>query len=154
MSHPTKTYSPHFYVQYVYRSLNHHHHDDHQHDHHHHHRCYYCQCIIIIILLLLLLLFSTTTEAINIGLQMDAKMIMLNHFSQRYPKVPVFSEKFTNRTGIAFDHMRVSYIMSHHTLQGPFTHVISDTISHTKRALPYPARMSFSRSIAGLERKL
>lgn len=38
---------------------------------------------------------------------MDAKFIMLNHFSQRYPKIPVFSEQFTKYTGIAFDHMKV-----------------------------------------------
>lgn len=39
---------------------------------------------------------------------MDAKFIMLNHFSQRYPKIPVFSEQFTKYTGIAFDHMKVN----------------------------------------------
>ena len=55
---------------------------------------------------------STTTEAINSGLGMNAELIMLNHFSQRYPKIPVFSEKFTKHTGIAFDHMRVSGICS------------------------------------------
>ena len=41
---------------------------------------------------------------------MDAKFIMLNHFSQRYPKIPVFSEQFTKHTGIAFDHMKVFLI--------------------------------------------
>ena len=51
--------------------------------------------------------FSTTTEAIESGVKMDAKFIMLNHFSQRYPKIPVFSDQFTKYTGIAFDHMRV-----------------------------------------------
>lgn len=40
---------------------------------------------------------------------MDAKFIMLNHFSQRYPKIPVFSEQFTKHTGIAFDHMKVNF---------------------------------------------
>ncbi|XP_015768967.1 PREDICTED: zinc phosphodiesterase ELAC protein 2-like [Acropora digitifera] len=50
---------------------------------------------------------STTTEAIESGVKMEAKFIMLNHFSQRYPKVPMFSERFTKYTGIAFDHMRV-----------------------------------------------
>ena len=52
---------------------------------------------------------STTTEAINVGKQMKAELIMLNHFSQRYPKIPVFSEQFTDCTGIAFDHMRVRF---------------------------------------------
>ena len=51
--------------------------------------------------------FSTTTEAIESGIKMEAKFIMLNHFSQRYPKIPLFSECFTKCTGIAFDHMRV-----------------------------------------------
>lgn len=50
---------------------------------------------------------STTTEAIESGIKMEAKFIMLNHFSQRYPKIPLFSECFTKCTGIAFDHMRV-----------------------------------------------
>ena len=50
---------------------------------------------------------STTTEAIESGLKMGARFIMLNHFSQRYPKIPVFSEQFTKHTGIAFDHMKV-----------------------------------------------
>ncbi|KAJ7372606.1 Zinc phosphodiesterase ELAC protein 2 [Desmophyllum pertusum] len=50
---------------------------------------------------------STTTEAIESGVKMDAKFIMLNHFSQRYPKIPVFNEKFTKHTGIAFDHMKI-----------------------------------------------
>ena len=44
---------------------------------------------------------------------MDAKFIMLNHFSQRYPKIPVFSEQFTKYTGIAFDHMKVKINMVH-----------------------------------------
>lgn len=50
---------------------------------------------------------STTTEAIESGVKMEAKFIMLNHFSQRYPKIPVFSEQFTKYTGIAFDHMKI-----------------------------------------------
>ncbi|XP_078348561.1 zinc phosphodiesterase ELAC protein 2-like [Oculina patagonica] len=50
---------------------------------------------------------STTTEAIESGVKMDAKFIMLNHFSQRYPKIPVFSEQFTSHIGIAFDHMKI-----------------------------------------------
>ena len=38
--------------------------------------------------------------------------------------------------------------------QGPFTHAIFDAISRTKRALPYPARMLFSRSIAWIGKKV
>lgn len=41
-------------------------------------------------------------------MEMNADFIMLNHFSQRYAKIPLFSEDFTDRVGISFDHMRVS----------------------------------------------
>jgi ribonuclease Z len=64
---------------------------------------------------------STTSEAINIGKKMNAKYVLLTHFSQKWSKVPEFvlawdevvgqerierDEKFAN-VGIAFDHMRV-----------------------------------------------
>lgn len=51
---------------------------------------------------------STTSQAIGVGVKMNADFIMLNHFSQRYAKIPLFSEDFTDRVGISFDHMRVS----------------------------------------------
>uniref|UniRef100_A0A8C4I0T7 Zinc phosphodiesterase ELAC protein 2 n=1 Tax=Dicentrarchus labrax TaxID=13489 RepID=A0A8C4I0T7_DICLA len=51
---------------------------------------------------------STTSQAIDIGMRMNAEFIMLNHFSQRYAKIPLFSNDFTDRVGISFDHMRVS----------------------------------------------
>lgn len=50
---------------------------------------------------------STTSQAIGIGMKMNADFIMLNHFSQRYAKIPLFSPDFTERVGISFDHMRV-----------------------------------------------
>ncbi|CAJ1075541.1 zinc phosphodiesterase ELAC protein 2 isoform X1 [Xyrichtys novacula] len=52
---------------------------------------------------------STTSQAIGIGMKMNANFIMLNHFSQRYAKIPLFSEDFTDRVGISFDHMRVRF---------------------------------------------
>ncbi|XP_048411399.1 zinc phosphodiesterase ELAC protein 2 isoform X1 [Stegostoma tigrinum] len=52
---------------------------------------------------------STTSQAINVGMQMNAKFIMLNHFSQRYAKIPLFSADFSDKVGIAFDHMRVRF---------------------------------------------
>uniref|UniRef100_UPI0037E7E955 zinc phosphodiesterase ELAC protein 2 isoform X1 n=3 Tax=Semicossyphus pulcher TaxID=241346 RepID=UPI0037E7E955 len=52
---------------------------------------------------------STTSQAIGIGMRMNADFIMLNHFSQRYAKIPLFSEDFTDRVGISFDHMRVRF---------------------------------------------
>ncbi|XP_050775203.1 zinc phosphodiesterase ELAC protein 2 isoform X2 [Gopherus flavomarginatus] len=52
---------------------------------------------------------STTSQAIGIGMKMNAEFIMLNHFSQRYAKIPLFSAAFSDKVGIAFDHMRVCF---------------------------------------------
>ena len=38
--------------------------------------------------------------------------------------------------------------------KGPFTHAIFDAISRAKRALPYPTRMLFSRSIVWIGKKV
>ncbi|XP_018335191.1 ribonuclease Z, mitochondrial isoform X2 [Agrilus planipennis] len=50
---------------------------------------------------------STTSQAISIGEEMQAKFIMLTHFSQRYAKLPRFNENITSNVGIAFDNMQV-----------------------------------------------
>ncbi|XP_012681292.1 zinc phosphodiesterase ELAC protein 2 [Clupea harengus] len=50
---------------------------------------------------------STTSQAIGIGMKMNAEFIMLNHFSQRYAKIPLFSDDFNEKVGIAFDHMKI-----------------------------------------------
>ncbi|XP_035155976.2 zinc phosphodiesterase ELAC protein 2 isoform X4 [Callithrix jacchus] len=52
---------------------------------------------------------STTSQAISVGMRMNAAFIMLNHFSQRYAKVPLFSPDFNEKVGIAFDHMKVCF---------------------------------------------
>ncbi|KAL4658257.1 zinc phosphodiesterase ELAC protein 2 isoform X2 [Arapaima gigas] len=52
---------------------------------------------------------STVSQAIDIGKKMNAKFIMLNHFSQRYPKIPLISADFSDRVGISFDHMKVHF---------------------------------------------
>ncbi|XP_016041972.1 zinc phosphodiesterase ELAC protein 2 isoform X2 [Erinaceus europaeus] len=52
---------------------------------------------------------STTSQAIRVGMQMKAEFIMLNHFSQRYAKIPLFSPDFNDKVGIAFDHMKVCF---------------------------------------------
>jgi ribonuclease Z len=58
---------------------------------------------------------STTGEAIMIGKRMNAKHILLTHFSQKWTRIPEFviewkknedNEKYKN-VGIAFDHMSV-----------------------------------------------
>lgn len=56
---------------------------------------------------------STTMEAIGIGNDMSAHLTLLTHFSQRYPKIPVFDDSFTSRTAIAFDFMLVSFARLH-----------------------------------------
>lgn len=50
---------------------------------------------------------STTSQAISIGQKMEAKHILLTHFSQRYAKLPRFNDNFTANVGIAFDNMQV-----------------------------------------------
>ncbi|MGH0142467.1 UNVERIFIED_CONTAM: hypothetical protein FKN15_039347 [Acipenser sinensis] len=52
---------------------------------------------------------STTSQAIGIGMEMNAEFIMLNHFSQRYAKIPLFNADFSEKVGIAFDHMRIRF---------------------------------------------
>lgn len=54
---------------------------------------------------------STTSEAISIGKRMNAKFTLLTHFSQRYYKIPVITEHFDDKVGMAFDNMRVSWII-------------------------------------------
>lgn len=50
---------------------------------------------------------STTSQAIEVGKQMGAKFTLLTHFSQRYAKLPLISDKFHGSVGCAFDHMLV-----------------------------------------------
>ncbi|XP_012736274.2 zinc phosphodiesterase ELAC protein 2 [Fundulus heteroclitus] len=52
---------------------------------------------------------STTSQAIGVGMKMNADFIMLNHFSQRYAKIPLFSEDFNDKVGISFDHMKICF---------------------------------------------
>ncbi|XP_060830690.1 ribonuclease Z, mitochondrial [Bombus pascuorum] len=49
-------------------------------------------------------LHSTTSEAIKAGKFMNAKFILLTHFSQRYSKIPFIPDKEAN-VGIAYDNM-------------------------------------------------
>ncbi|KAK6624132.1 hypothetical protein RUM44_010990 [Polyplax serrata] len=53
-------------------------------------------------------LHSTSSQAINIGKEMNARFIILTHFSQRYSHVPIFNDNFTKEIGVAFDNMMVS----------------------------------------------
>ncbi len=61
-------------------------------------------------------LSSTTSQAISIGMKMNAEFIVLNHFSQRYAKIPLFSDDFNSKVGISFDHMRVRILSNNRKL--------------------------------------
>ena len=51
---------------------------------------------------------STITQAIEQGRKMQAKQILLTHFSQRYAKMPRFTNDLHKDVAIAFDNMIVS----------------------------------------------
>ncbi|KAH9502503.1 hypothetical protein Btru_068854 [Bulinus truncatus] len=52
---------------------------------------------------------STFSQAIDIGQKMEAKNIILTHFSQRYPHmVPFINMTLPSNVGIAFDNMQVN----------------------------------------------
>ncbi|KAG9143324.1 hypothetical protein Leryth_018599 [Lithospermum erythrorhizon] len=51
---------------------------------------------------------STTQEAIDIGDSAGVYRVILTHFSQRYPKIPVFDETHMHKTCIAFDLMSIN----------------------------------------------
>ncbi|SPJ13014.1 tRNA 3'-trailer sequence RNase, putative [Plasmodium sp. DRC-Itaito] len=57
---------------------------------------------------------STTKEAMDIGLEVQCKTLILTHFSQRYPKVPKINmecssemQKILNKTIYSFDYMNI-----------------------------------------------
>ena len=58
--------------------------------------------------MILCLPYSTTSQAISVGEKMNARFILLTHFSQRYAKIPVFNHQFNHKVGISFDNMIVS----------------------------------------------
>lgn len=51
---------------------------------------------------------STTNEAIQAGEAAGVYRIILTHFSQRYPKIPVFNETHMHNTCIGFDMMSIN----------------------------------------------
>lgn len=50
---------------------------------------------------------STVSQAIDIGKRMNAKFVILTHFSQRYAKIPLMSKNEEN-VAIGFDNMEVT----------------------------------------------
>lgn len=51
---------------------------------------------------------STVSQAINQGVEMNAKYTILTHFSQRYAKLPRIESTMNQNVAIAFDNMLVS----------------------------------------------
>lgn len=51
---------------------------------------------------------STTNEAIETGEAANVYRIILTHFSQRYPKIPVINKEHMDKTCIAFDLMSIN----------------------------------------------
>lgn len=51
---------------------------------------------------------STTKEAIEVGEAAGVYRMILTHFSQRYPKIPVFEETHMHNTCIGFDMMSIN----------------------------------------------
>lgn len=52
---------------------------------------------------------STISQAINIGVQMNAAFTLLTHFSQRYSKLPLLPGSVDfSKVGIAYDFMHIS----------------------------------------------
>lgn len=50
---------------------------------------------------------STVSQAIEQGHRMNAKYVLLTHFSQRYAKIPRIEQHLMENVGIAFDNMEV-----------------------------------------------
>lgn len=51
---------------------------------------------------------STVSQAIQQGVEMNAKFTLLTHFSQRYAKIPRIEGAMNTNVGIAFDNMEVT----------------------------------------------
>lgn len=54
---------------------------------------------------------STVSQAINQGVEMNAKYTILTHFSQRYAKLPRIESTMNQNVAIAFDNMLVSRVV-------------------------------------------
>ncbi|XP_015782708.1 ribonuclease Z, mitochondrial [Tetranychus urticae] len=52
---------------------------------------------------------STFSQAVDMGVAMEAKFTILTHFSQRYYKAPILPDELAGNFGVAFDNMRVKF---------------------------------------------
>ncbi|XP_075034250.1 zinc phosphodiesterase ELAC protein 2 [Mixophyes fleayi] len=73
---------------------------------------------------------STMSQAIAVGMSMNAKFTMLNHFSQRYSKLPILDNAFSDKVGISFDHMRIRWsdFKSIPKLMGPLKSLFAEDL--------------------------
>ncbi|XP_056405426.1 zinc phosphodiesterase ELAC protein 2 [Hyla sarda] len=73
---------------------------------------------------------STTSQAIAVAMNMNAEFMMLNHFSQRYAKLPLMSDAFSSKVGISFDHMRIrlSDLQTLPKLMGPLKALFAENL--------------------------
>ena len=60
---------------------------------------------VIVVDSILYIYYSTCGQAIEIAGKMNAKNVLLTHFSQRYAKLPIMKDE--TAVAIAFDHMEV-----------------------------------------------
>lgn len=52
---------------------------------------------------------STMSQALQVGMDMNAERVLLTHFSQRYPKIPQISECSHGRACVAFDLLHMNF---------------------------------------------
>ena len=98
---------------------------------------------------LLLLLFSQVGEVRLRTLQALEGLYSTEEFM---PQLESLTERF--KVGAAAARAWKLLTSPMNNPLGPFTHAMFDAISRTKRTLPYPARMLFSRSIAWIGKKV
>lgn len=77
---------------------------------------------------------STMSQAIEAGRKMNAKFVILTHFSNRYAKIPLLQKNVENIC-IAFDNMQVSLLdlRSMHLIYDPLISMFSKQIDQLER---------------------
>jgi ribonuclease Z len=70
---------------------------------------------------------STVSQAINVGQRMNAKFVILTHFSQRYAKIPLIRQHVEN-VAIGFDNMEMTLndLPKMHLMYEPLKMMFSD----------------------------
>ncbi|XP_063444670.1 zinc phosphodiesterase ELAC protein 2-like [Mytilus trossulus] len=79
---------------------------------------------------------STVKQAIEVGIQMQAKFQMLTHFSQRYKRIPLVEHKeFHNKFGLAYDFMKVKLSDAEvlNDMIDPLTEIFKEDIEYSRK---------------------